>query len=295
LDRISFSDAIGIAGIVFAIVLLVLDKAGKLKGGWLLGLLLIAGAMTLFVAIGNSWVLDAPAKWRVWRGLCMCSLVAFAYSGVAIWISVTPQNEAPSTETLETPSPKVDAYIQPGSSNPYPPQAILGGIVWDDKYVDVRLDIGVGAVAIQNLDFEVALDTSIAGIGQISQLADVTSFPDGRQIREPTSQTPEASKQTLRLTLEYERQDVRLVAGQRVVMIPPPSESQTLHQGQSGTWIELRDANEAVLYQRVLHNPIRYAVEEPEREETGRPRWHKIENPRGTFQLLVPDLPTRKR
>ncbi len=85
-------------------------------------------------------------------------------------------------EGHETPSPKVDAYIQPGSSNPYPPQTILGGIVWDDKYVDVRLDIGVGAVAIQNLDFEVALDTSIAGIGQISQFAGVTSFPDGRQM-----------------------------------------------------------------------------------------------------------------
>ena len=34
--RISFSDTIGILGIVLAIVLVVLDKAGKLKGPMLL-------------------------------------------------------------------------------------------------------------------------------------------------------------------------------------------------------------------------------------------------------------------
>jgi len=67
--------------------------------------------------------------------------------------------------TEKTAEVKVDAYIQPGSSNPYPPGTKLGGIVWGDNYVDVRLDIAVGAIAIQNLDFEVALDTSIAGIG----------------------------------------------------------------------------------------------------------------------------------
>ncbi len=58
-------DALGILGIVLTIVFLVLDKAGKLKGGLLIGLLCLAGAMTLFLAIGNPWVLDAPAKWKL--------------------------------------------------------------------------------------------------------------------------------------------------------------------------------------------------------------------------------------
>src|SRR5450759_1420312 len=87
MEKVSFSDGIGIAGIILAVILLVLDKAGKLKGGLLLALLCLAGAMTLFLAVGNSFVLDAPARWRVWRGLLMCSLVAFTYSGLAIWIS----------------------------------------------------------------------------------------------------------------------------------------------------------------------------------------------------------------
>ncbi|MGO9864055.1 MAG: hypothetical protein ACLPLR_10635 [Terriglobales bacterium] len=86
--RTSFSlDGVGIAGIILAIVCLVLDKAGKLKGGLLIGLLCLAGVMTLFLAIGNSFVLDAPTKWKLWRGLLTFSLVAFVYSGLAIWIS----------------------------------------------------------------------------------------------------------------------------------------------------------------------------------------------------------------
>jgi hypothetical protein len=96
--RISFSDGIGIAGIILATVLLVLDKAGKLRGGMLIGLLCVAGVMTLFVAVRNSFVLDAPPKWKIWRGLFMVGLVAFCYSGLAIWIS------GGSTENAEAPA-----------------------------------------------------------------------------------------------------------------------------------------------------------------------------------------------
>ncbi len=87
MEKISFSDVVGIGGIALATVFLVLDKAGKLKGGWLLGLLCLAGAMTLFIALGNAWVLDSPRKWMFWRGALMVCFVAFTYSGLAIWIS----------------------------------------------------------------------------------------------------------------------------------------------------------------------------------------------------------------
>ncbi|HXM92961.1 MAG TPA: hypothetical protein VOA64_01715 [Candidatus Dormibacteraeota bacterium] len=111
MERVPFSDVIGIGGIVFAIVLLVLDKAGKLKGGWLFGLLCLAGAMTLFIAIGNSWVIDAPnIKWKLWRGGLMAALVVFTYSGLAIWISTSSvaeshegiPNEPPQTPRLRS-------------------------------------------------------------------------------------------------------------------------------------------------------------------------------------------------
>ena len=48
--------------------------------------------------------------------------------------------------------------------------------------MDVRLNISIGSLAVRNLDFEVTLDTSIAGIGQISQFAGVTSFPYGGEM-----------------------------------------------------------------------------------------------------------------
>ncbi|MFZ0212195.1 MAG: hypothetical protein WBE20_08960 [Candidatus Acidiferrales bacterium] len=85
--KVSSSDVIGVAGIILAMLLVVLDKAGKLKGGWLYGLLFLAGVMTLFVAVGNEWVTDAPTKWRLWRGLSMCCVIGLAYSGLALWIA----------------------------------------------------------------------------------------------------------------------------------------------------------------------------------------------------------------
>jgi hypothetical protein len=129
--RLSFADGIGIVGMILAVVCLVLDKAAKLKGGWLVGLLILAGAMTLFLAIGNSWVLDAPQKWKLWRGILMFSLVALTYSGLAIWITegqkesksipeVKAQDEKPPTlldlfkkdfpNTMKASDTNVDAY-----------------------------------------------------------------------------------------------------------------------------------------------------------------------------------------
>ncbi len=120
---------------------------------------------------------DAPSHRMVF------TFVMFGLVGLAIVETVRGVNswrrshEPPPDAVLSAPSLKVDAYIQPGSSNPYPLQATVGGITWNDNYVDVRLDVGVGPDAVQNLDFEVALDTNIAGIGQISQFTGVTSFP----------------------------------------------------------------------------------------------------------------------
>jgi hypothetical protein len=100
--RLSFSDGIGVFGIILAVICLVLDKAGKLKGGWLIGLLFLAGAMTLFLAIGNSWVLDAPAKWKIWRGSLLFSVVALTYSGMAIWITSPEGTRGIATQQPES-------------------------------------------------------------------------------------------------------------------------------------------------------------------------------------------------
>ena len=100
-------DVIGIVGIILTIVFIVLDKAGKLKGGLLIGLLCLAGVMTLFLAIGNSFVLDAPIQWKLWRGLLMFSLVAFIYSGLAIWISSEEPPQEGYKEPVNPPKPSL--------------------------------------------------------------------------------------------------------------------------------------------------------------------------------------------
>jgi hypothetical protein len=84
------------------------------------------------------------------------------------------KREQPSPERT-TASPSLRAYLQP--DEPYFDGTLLGGIVWSKNYVDVRLDVSSGPQDLRNLDFLVSLDTSIAGLGQISQFQGVSAFP----------------------------------------------------------------------------------------------------------------------
>ena len=69
------------------------------------------------------------------------------------------------------------AYLQPDA--PYPAGIPIAGIIWREEYVDIRLDLVNGPTAAQSVDFSVQLDTSIGGIGQLSQFPNITAFPDG--------------------------------------------------------------------------------------------------------------------
>ena len=106
----------------------------------------------------------------------------------------------------------------------------------------------------------------------------------------PSTGLSKAQNRTLRVTFSYEGTDVRLVTQQNVEMISPPSEPLTMQGERSGFWYELRDKEGKVFYKRVLHNPIRFEAEifsnDPEVPMTR----IKIDNPRGTFQLLVPQI-----
>jgi hypothetical protein len=92
------------------------------------------------------------------------------------WLQFQPIPATPVRPDL-VPSVTLRAYLQP--DEPYFEGTLLAGIVWQKQFVDVRLDIANGPVAIQNLDFLVGLDTSIAGVGQISQFPGITAFPAG--------------------------------------------------------------------------------------------------------------------
>ena len=86
--KISFSDGLAVAGLVLAILLVVLDKAGKLKPGPILFLLLaVAFIMTLPLAWGNPWVVNANSVARVARGLFMSCICGVIFSGLSVWIT----------------------------------------------------------------------------------------------------------------------------------------------------------------------------------------------------------------
>jgi hypothetical protein len=81
-----------------------------------------------------------------------------------------------------------------------------------------------------------------------------------------------------------------LADSQRVQMIAPPSVTARPEQGtSSGFWFEVQDENGRVLFHRLLHDPLRMAVEVyyPDgkiQRVTGPPT-------EGEFEVLVPDIP----
>ena len=82
--NISFSDGIGVLGLVLAIILVVLDKAGKVKGGFVFVLLFVAAVMTLFLALGNSWVTRLRRGGGYGEGH-FCSLLSLSH--IRVWLS----------------------------------------------------------------------------------------------------------------------------------------------------------------------------------------------------------------
>lgn len=108
-----------------------------------------------------------------------------------------------------------------------------------------------------------------------------------------TSERPQAPRppRTLRLTFEYEGDQVRLISRQSVQMRTPPPHPTSIQPGQSGFWYEVRDRDDRVLYQRALHSPIQTDTEVFSNEPGATIHRRPIENPRGTFEILVPDLP----
>ena len=100
---------LAIVGIIAAIILVVLDKGGKLKGPFLLILLAIAALITLPMALGNSWVKDTPwGMLRFSKMALMASIVALCYSAFALWIA---QPTSPEVEIADTKPPAT----QPGA------------------------------------------------------------------------------------------------------------------------------------------------------------------------------------
>jgi hypothetical protein len=110
LAGISYSDGLAIGAIILTMVLLVLDKAGKLKGPILFWLLAFAALMTMPLVFRNTWVLRSPnGTARAFRTACLLCAAASVYSGLAAWIATGEesglQGEPPPTMGQSPPGP----------------------------------------------------------------------------------------------------------------------------------------------------------------------------------------------
>jgi uncharacterized protein len=89
-DRsLSLELSLAVFGLILAILLVVLDKADKLKGTALTRLLILAALMTLPLALGNPLVAEASTAWRWWLRGIILAIVGFSYWGIVIWIFQT--------------------------------------------------------------------------------------------------------------------------------------------------------------------------------------------------------------
>jgi hypothetical protein len=78
--------------------------------------------------------------------------------------------------------------------------------------------------------------------------------PDGQHVR--------PSRKSLRLTFRVTDGVVRLVSHERLDMICPPSVGERPEAGEhAGFWMELRDADDRVLFHRLVHSPLGDSVE----------------------------------
>jgi hypothetical protein len=103
---------------------------------------------------------------------------------------------------------------------------------------------------------------------------------------------PHRALGSVRLTFAYSGEDVRLIRAEPVRKVapgapglPPPDKD------SAGYWFDLRDRDGAILYHRILHNPMCDDVEifDPDaRQPISRERREGLSE--GEFTILVPDV-----
>ena len=94
----------------------------------------------------------------------------------------------------------------------------------------------------------------------------------------------------VRLTFKYDGDAVQLVRKTPLDKVPPPSDATADYEGQSGSWLEVRDASGRVVHRQVLHHPIKHDVEvfsgDPKRPFVRQ----VLDKPTGDFDVIVPEF-----
>jgi hypothetical protein len=157
------------AQLAIALILLVLGWKMSARGANLILLLawLILGGCVF--RLPGLISLPLIPRWLSTVGVSAAIGLAIYYT---LWTSVS------AISTPESANIKFFAHIL--STPPaHPPDTILGGIVWEQHYTDLRLDIINGSTLVQNLNIKISLDNDhlIAAVAQLSNFPSVTIFP----------------------------------------------------------------------------------------------------------------------
>lgn len=105
MSRLSFSDRLAVFALIVTIILLVLDKAEKLKGPLLIWLLAFCAVLALPMLFSMSLVSDAPTTLQVvFRRILATSLLVAVWAFIVLWIqpdqNPVPAELAKSTDIL---------------------------------------------------------------------------------------------------------------------------------------------------------------------------------------------------
>lgn len=103
MERVSFSDGLAIGGGILSILLVVFDKAGKLKGRLLYVLLAFAVAMALPLCFSLPWVANSPtASVMSFRRALLVSLLVIAWAILCAWTRSTEVPALPNRLTVQS-------------------------------------------------------------------------------------------------------------------------------------------------------------------------------------------------
>lgn len=101
-------------------------------------------------------------------------------------------------------------------------------------------------------------------------------------------------RESIRLFFSYKDGEIKPISKKNLKMISPSSDPFDVGI-KSGFRYELRDQNGNLLYLRMIGNPVKLDYEVFTEERENPIKREKIDNPMGTFDLLIPNIPEAKK
>jgi hypothetical protein len=107
---------------------------------------------------------------------------------------------------------------------------------------------------------------------------------------QPTNSAASTRRGAVRLIFQYEGRQLRLLSREQIDMLAPPTDLLAGHESYQGFWVEVRDPDGLVLHRRIMPDPMKAAVEVFSNEPGASLRQVPVNQPQGTFAVLVPEL-----